>query len=150
MKTSPILFLIDDDAVDQEIFRRALAAEGINVDLLVIGAGHQAASRVKVHLSAKGPDRASLVMLDLNMPGENGFEVLTRLRADEETRFLPVVVFTTSSDRDDVSRAYALGASSYVVKPGSFAELRRTLRIIVDYWFDVTTGTSARGPGRLA
>lgn len=150
METSPILFLIDDDAVDQEILLRALVAEGINVDLIVIGAGHQAASRVNEHLSAKGPGRSSLVMLDLNMPGENGFEVLARLRADPATQFLPVVVFTTSSDRDDVSRAYALGASSYVVKPGSFAELRRTLRIIVEYWFGVTTGASARGPGRPA
>lgn len=150
METSPILYLVDDDAVDQEIFRRALVAEGINVDLIVIGAGHQAASRVKENLSAKGPGRSSLVMLDLNMPGENGFEVLARLRADPATHFVPVVVFTTSSDRDDVARAYALGATSYVVKPGSFAELRRTLRIIVDYWFGVTTGTSARGPGRPA
>lgn len=150
METAPILFLIDDDAVDQEICRRALAAEDINVELLVIGAGHQAAARVKEHLSEKGPSRASLVMLDLNMPGENGFEVLTRLRADAATRFIPVVIFTTSSDRDDVSRAYGLGASSYVVKPGTLAEMRRTLRIIVDYWFGIAIGAAARGPGRPA
>lgn len=150
MKTSPILFLIDDDAVDQEIFRRAMIAESINAELMVIDAGQGAAARVKELLSGKDAGRAALVMLDLNMPGENGFEVLTRLRADAATRYIPIVVFTTSSDREDIFRAYALGATSYVVKPGSLPELQRTLRTITDYWFGVAIGTSARGPLRSA
>lgn len=144
MKSAPVLFLIDDDAVDQEIFRRALDAEAIDVDLVVIGTGDGASQRVREVLASKGAGDAALVMLDLNMPGENGFEVLAQLRAEPMTRFTPVVVFTTSSDREDVSRAYALGASSYVVKPGSLADLRRALRIVTDYWFGVAIGTMAR------
>ncbi len=148
MQSAPILILVDDDAVDQEIFRRAFTAEAVAADLVLIGGGRDCAARIWELLAAKEPGRGALVMLDLNMPGENGFEVLASLRADAATRLLPVVVFTTSSDREDIARAYALGANSYVVKPANFTDLRRTLRVIADYWFGVALGSLTQGPRR--
>lgn len=150
METTPILFLIDDDPVDQEVFRRALAAEGVAVEIAVIGEGNGAAAKVKEQLASTSAGRQALVVLDLNMPGVNGFEVLAALRAEPATRLTPVVVFSTSADREDVRRAYGLGANSYVAKPSDFPAFKRAVRVITDYWFGVATGVGPQWPRRAS
>lgn len=143
MKATPLLILVDDDAVDQEVFRRALAAEAVVADLTVIGSGRDAATRIKQALAAKGAARGALVLLDLNMPGANGFEVLSALRSDPAAQLVPVVILTTSADINDIARAYSTGANSFIVKPAAFQELRRAVRVIIDYWFSIVVSATA-------
>ena len=87
--------------------------------------------------SASAGDRSglpSLILLDLNLRGQNGCDFLKRLRADPRFAAIPVVVFTTSDDQHDLSRCYASGANGYVVKPGTFAELVHCTADLCRYW----------------
>jgi two-component system, response regulator len=78
-----------------------------------------------------------LILLDLNMPGIDGREVLQTLKADEKLKRIPIVILTTSADCKDVEQCYNLGASTYIQKPVSFEGLTEALRTMKDYWFDV-------------
>ncbi|GGR92054.1 response regulator [Deinococcus sedimenti] len=78
----------------------------------------------------------SLILLDLNLPGTDGREVLTALRADPRTRPLPVVVLSTSASERDVNECYLLGANSYLTKPVNFTQFTEQLRLTLAYWLD--------------
>jgi CheY-like chemotaxis protein len=78
--------------------------------------------------------RAALVLMDINMPRMNGLEALAEMKADPRLASTPVIMFSTSPDDDDVCRAYALGASSYVVKPVGLPELVQAVNLIRTYW----------------
>lgn len=92
------------------------------IDLLLPPAGE-----ARRHL----PD---LILLDLKLPGMNGPEVLQRLRAEERLRRIPVVVLTTSRESEDMDRAYACGANSYLVKSADFAGMQEMLHHAVAFW----------------
>ena len=78
-----------------------------------------------------------LILLDLNMPGLDGRQVLRALKADNATKAIPVVVLTTSNDPKDINACYDLGASTYIQKPVSFAGLTEAIGKMKDYWFGV-------------
>ena len=75
-----------------------------------------------------------LVLLDLNLPGANGLEVLRRMRGDARTKLLPVVILTTSSEKQDVISSYDLGANSYIRKPVDFGQFVEAVRHLGLYW----------------
>jgi two-component system response regulator len=78
--------------------------------------------------------RAALVLMDLNMPRKNGFDALAEMKADPRLDSVPVVVFSTSRDEEDIRRAYQLGASSYLVKPIGLPELVDAVALMRAYW----------------
>jgi CheY-like chemotaxis protein len=75
-----------------------------------------------------------VVLLDLNLPRVSGFEVLQRIRTHERTRYLPVVVLTSSLAEEDIVSSYTLGANSYIRKPVDYEEFRRAIAALGDYW----------------
>jgi two-component system response regulator len=81
--------------------------------------------------------RAALVLMDLNMPRQNGLDALAEMKADPRLNSVPVVVFSTSRDEEDIRRAYQLGASSYVVKPVGLPELVSAVVLMRAYWLDL-------------
>jgi two-component system response regulator len=81
--------------------------------------------------------RPDLVLLDLNLPREDGREVLTEMKEDEHLRSIPVVVLTTSHAEEDVSRAYAAHANCYIAKPVDFNQFTEVVRTIENFWFTV-------------
>lgn len=78
--------------------------------------------------------RPQIILLDLNMPKMNGFQALEKLKTDPMLSEIPVVVFTSSSTKSDVSSIYALGGNSYVTKPGGYQQLKQVMHGIVSYW----------------
>lgn len=78
--------------------------------------------------------KPDLVLLDLKMPIKDGFETLEELRKDERWRFLPVVILSASSQPQDIERAHRLGASGYMIKPSSLAELTAMMKAAADFW----------------
>lgn len=78
-----------------------------------------------------------IVLLDLNLPGTDGREVLKEMKEDKALRKIPVVVMTTSSDERDIKRCYKYGANSYMLKPVSFDGYIQAIQRLNDYWFEV-------------
>jgi CheY-like chemotaxis protein len=78
--------------------------------------------------------RAALVLMDLNMPRKNGLDTLMEMKADPRLATVPVVMFSTSRDEEDIRRAYELGVSSYVVKPMGLPELVNAVALMRGYW----------------
>ena len=93
------------------------------------------------------PQPPDLTLLDVMLPGIDGLEVLRRIRADQRTALLPVVVLTTSREPLDLAQAYRLGANSYIRKPVDFDRFERAIGLIGHYWLELneTTETVARG-----
>lgn len=79
--------------------------------------------------------RPSLIVLDLNLPGTNGKEVLARIKQDQELKTIPVVIFSTSSNPKDVNACYRYGISGYIVKPMDINRLNQLVKNFLGYWF---------------
>jgi CheY-like chemotaxis protein len=79
-----------------------------------------------------------LIILDLNLPGTDGREVLTTIKQSAALKKIPVVVFSTSSNPKDIEACYQSGANSYLLKPMNINELKESVRMLIDYWFKVT------------
>lgn len=116
-KTIEIL-LVEDNPADVELTRAALREGKVNNNLSVILQGND----VMPYLCGQLPDttRPDLILLDLNLPGKDGREVLSEMRADPELADIPVVILTTSDADADIMGAYQLNASAYITKPVDF------------------------------
>ncbi|MCC5663278.1 response regulator [Nostoc sp. CHAB 5784] len=80
--------------------------------------------------------RPSVILLDLNLPGIDGRDILERLKQDKSFKEIPIVVFTTSSNPKDIELCYQKGANGYLVKPMDAQELKKTIQAFVDYWLE--------------
>lgn len=119
------VLLADDDIDDCMLFQDALAELSIDTAFSTVNDGEQLMRR----LADKGlPD---LIFLDLNMPRKNGFECLTELMANEDTRNVPVVIFSTSFNPDVVKLLHSNGAHYYIRKPEAFESLKRVIEKVL-------------------
>lgn len=80
--------------------------------------------------------RPSIILLDLNLPGTDGREVLEQIKQDDELKTIPVVVFTTSSNPKDIEACYRYGVNSYVLKPMDLKKSKEAMKSIINYWFN--------------
>ncbi len=128
------IILIEDSPADAQIVRMALQQAGLPVNVMVLDDGLAAYE----YLIRNNPQHTStlwdLVLLDLNLPTISGFELLEHIRASENTRMLPVVVMSGSSNPTDIDRCYEAGANSYVCKPPHLADLFSIAAQLVTYW----------------
>lgn len=140
------VLLIEDDGSYRWVIRRLLEnAFGQDVTVEEFSTGEAALERAS---SDAPPD---LVLLDLNLPGVDGFEVLRRLRGQERTRKVPVIVVTSSQEEKDVQRAYECGANSFVSKSDSPEKTLQRLRLLPVYWLELNRlpdESSASRPSR--
>jgi CheY-like chemotaxis protein len=81
--------------------------------------------------------RPAIIVLDLNLPGTDGREVLEQIKQDEDLKIIPIVVFTTSSNPKDVEVCYRYGVNGYIIKPMDVKKLKHTIQILIQYWFEV-------------
>lgn len=126
------VLVVEDDGSYRWVIRRLLeSAFGSEVTVEEAPSGEQALERI-----ASDP-ALDLVLLDLSLPGVSGFDVLQRLRADERTRRVPVIVVTSSQDEKDVQRAYEHGANSFVSKSDSPEKTLQRLRLLPIYWLEL-------------
>ncbi len=133
---SKVILLIEDNPDDADLAVRAFEMGSLRPPVVVARDGVEALD----YLLGTGPHAEALpavpalVLLDLNLPRLDGLEVLRRLRADDRTKHLPVVVMTSSLSEEDIKRSYAVGANSYIQKPVQFSEFRQTADILGAYW----------------
>ena len=132
-----VLLLVEDNPSDEKLTIRAFQKSGVTNEIVVVRDGAEALD----YLFASGPyagrdTRAlpAVMLLDLNLPRIDGLEVLRRVRADDRTRCLPVVILTSSKEHEDIARGYSLGANAYVRKPVDFVEFAEAAKTLGLFW----------------
>ena len=135
--TGKIILLVEDNPDDELLALRALrkndgpnevvvARDGVEALDYLFGTGEYDCRNTSI--------MPQLVLLDLKLPKIDGLEVLQRIRADERTRFLPVVILTSSREQEDVASGYSLGANSYIRKPVDFEQFTEAVEQLKHYW----------------
>ena len=145
MNHSAIL-LVEDNGDDEALTLRALKRSIIRGEVVVARDGAEALNHLLGRGKFSGRDvtvALAVVLLDLKLPKVDGLEVLRRLRADDRTRLLPVVIVTSSKEESDIANSYKLGANSYVRKPVDSAKFEEGMQHLGLYWL----GLNEPAPG---
>jgi two-component system, response regulator len=130
------ILMVEDDPNDAELIARVLKKHNLANKLVHLKDGAEALN----HLLGQGASHREdcegpkLILLDLKLPKLNGIEVLRRLKADERTKWIPVVILSSSKEDRDLKDAYALGVNSYVTKPINFEEFAKAVSDLGMYW----------------
>jgi CheY-like chemotaxis protein len=134
---SKVILLVEDNPDDEALAIRALKRHHISNDIVIARDGVEAIDYLfgtGMYAGRDVSNKPSVVLLDLKLPKIDGLEVLRRLREDARTRFLPIVVLTTSSEEQDVLNSYSLGCNSYIRKPVNFVQFSEAIRQLGMYW----------------
>jgi len=131
---SKSILLVEDNPDDEELTLLAFEQSNIANTITVARDGAEALELLFGSDGEGGKVSPSLVLLDLNLPKVSGLEVLRRIRSDARTKFLPVVILTSSQEERDLLDSYSLGCNSYVRKPVHFAEFLEAVRQLGLYW----------------
>jgi len=139
MSATPTLLLVEDNEDDYEATLRSLRRNHVVNPVHWCRSGRDALDFMLHEGPYADSEEAgpSLVLLDLNMPGIDGRQVLVFMKNSPVLRHIPVVILTTSSSPGDIDQCYAIGASTYIQKPVSFEGLTEAIRTMKDYWFGV-------------
>jgi CheY-like chemotaxis protein len=140
MLNEQVILLAEDDSNDVVLIERAFQKAGLRYVLKVVSDGEQAIQYLAGKNSYSNREQFPLpflLLLDLKMPGTDGFEVLHWVRNEPELKRLLVVVLTSSHLQADVDRAYELGANSYLVKPVGFDEMVHLVQRFEAYWSEI-------------
>lgn len=140
--TEQVILLVEDSSSDAELTLRALKKHHIASRVVVARDGAEALDYLFAQGSYTGrsAELPQVVLLDLNLPKLGGIEVLRRIRSDERTKLLPVVVLTSSQEDEDLVGCYASGANSYVVKPVDFTQFAEAVGQLGMYWLALNQG----------
>jgi CheY-like chemotaxis protein len=132
-----LILLVEDNPDDEALTLRALKKNNILNPVVIAHDGVEAMDFLFGTGMYEGRDvkeRPTVILLDLKLPKVDGLEVLKRLRSDERTSLIPVVVLTTSNEEQDIIRSYSLGVNSYVRKPVEFEEFIKAVGLLGMYW----------------
>ena len=142
MNSAKTILLVEDDEDQVRLAMRALRKHGIVDELdevVVAGDGSEALDYLFAMGSYAGRDAWVLpefVLLDMQLPKVDGLQVLERLREDERTQLLPVILFSSSNEHKDIVEGYKLGANSYVTKPANFDRFSKAMQYLGWYWLN--------------
>jgi len=147
----PIL-LVEDNPDDEALTLRAFSKNKITNPVVVARDGVEAIDYLFGTGAFQGRDLSvmpAVVLLDLKLPRIDGLEVLRRMRANEHTGLLPVVILTTSRETQDIHEAYRLGANSYIRKPVDYERFTEAVRQIGAYWLSLNEIANPNGSGMV-
>jgi two-component system response regulator len=136
-KTDRDILLVEDNPDDVVLTLRALKQYNVMNEITVVGDGAEALDYLFATGTYSDRDKTTMpavIILDLKLPKVDGLEVLQRIRADERTKLIPVVILTSSKEEQDIINGYKLGANSYVRKPVDFTQFVEAARILGLYW----------------
>jgi CheY-like chemotaxis protein len=131
------LLLAEDNEDDVLLVRESLEETDMARRLHVARDGQEALEYVRAR-SARGASRPLLVLLDINMPRMNGFEVLNEMKNAPDLKHIPVIMLTTSGREEDIIKSYRSGAASYITKPVNFEGFRQLVARFALYWTTVS------------
>lgn len=135
------ILIADDDPDDRMLIRDALEECGVRSTTKFVHNGQELMDYLENCAVGVGPEQDEpcpvLILLDLNMPIKDGREALREIKSNPIYSRIPILVLTTSSDRDSIVECYTLGANSYIVKPRTFKLLVEALEVVCQYWYGV-------------
>ena len=132
------ILLVEDNPRDAELTLRAFAKSNLANNIIV---AHDGVEALEIVYGRPDADRPRVILLDLKLPKLDGLEVLRKLKSDDRTRAIPVVIVTSSKQDPDIKTAYDLGANSYVVKPVDFESFMKIMSQLGFYWLMVNQVT---------
>lgn len=131
------VLLVEDNPGDVVLTREGLKDGKIHITMDVVGDGQAALDFLRRRPPYTEAQRPDVVLLDLNLPGKDGREVLHQIRNDPQLETLPVVILTMSDDESDIQQAYKLRANCYITKPVDFEQFVKIVRQIDSFWFTI-------------
>ena len=135
MDKQPLEILLVEDNEDDIVLEREALADAKLVNLMsVVRDGEEAMAFLRREGRYQDAQVPGLILLDINMPRKNGFEVLNELKADPTLMHIPVVMLTTSDNEADIVKSYVKGACSYITKPMDFDKFREVVKQFALYW----------------
>jgi CheY-like chemotaxis protein len=143
-----VILLVEDNPDDVDLARRAFKKSNLLNDIVVASDGVEALDYLfgSGAFAGRDPSRMpAIILLDLKLPKVDGLEVLRRLRADQRTRYIPVVILTSSAEERDVVESYKLGCNSYIRKPVDFVQFAEAVRQLGLYWLLLNEPPPAAG-----
>jgi len=131
---SPFILIAEDDVDDRMLLQTAFDEGNIDVKIEFVGNGSELLDFLE-----ENTRYPHIILLDLNMPKKDGRETLRELKQHAIFKKIPVIVFTTTKNENEIARCYELGANTYVVKPDSFESLRKIAANLAEYWFNTAS-----------
>jgi CheY-like chemotaxis protein len=135
------ILVIEDSDEDFASFQRVLKTLNFSFPIYRCSDGDAALDflfQEGDYIKPKIAPRPNLILLDLNLPGTDGREVLATVKKNEELRMIPIVVFTTSFNQKDVKFCYKQGVNNYILKPMGLSNLTDTINTVIKYWFELS------------
>jgi CheY-like chemotaxis protein len=129
------ILVVEDSKDDQQMVLWALDMNRRGKSIVTLMDGEQAMVYLRTREDGLKPD---LILLDLNMPRKDGWQVLAECKGDASLKSVPIVIFSTSRREEDVKRCYALGANSFVAKPFDLEAFKKAIGMIEDYWLGLS------------
>lgn len=133
------ILLVEDSPSDAMMTQEALLHNNVLNPIHTVTDGTEALLYLRRQGIYSNALKPGLILLDINLPRKNGLEVLAEIKEDSALRTIPVIVLTTSKAQEDIVRAYALHANSYMSKPVEFSEFIEAMKALKDFWFSVVT-----------
>lgn len=134
----PVIVLVaDDNPGDVNLIREAFKRNKLLNIIEVVNEGEKAIEYLKKTGPYAGAARPDLILLDLNMPGKDGRDVLSEIKSDPGLQSIPIIVLTSSSSDEDIVKAYLLHANCYIKKPDDFDGLLEVIKTIEHFWFGI-------------
>ncbi|SPF46341.1 Response regulator receiver protein [Syntrophobacter sp. SbD1] len=139
-KKKTVLLMADDDEDDCLLMNEAIRNIFKSEHFFCLRDGQELMDyllRQGIYTDPKKFPAPDLIFLDLNMPKKDGFETLKEIKGHPELKAIPVLIFSTAKDQEQIEVCYKLGANSYITKPMAFENLVKTVRCLSEYWFDI-------------
>ena len=131
------ILLVEDNPGDSYLVAEAFRESEVLTNLFMVDDGVKAMSFLHREGKYANAPRPDLILLDLNLPKKNGWEVLAEIKGDSKLKHIPVVIMTMSSSEEDILNAYALQANSYITKPVDLYSFMNVFKTMEDYWLRV-------------
>jgi CheY-like chemotaxis protein len=132
-----VILIVEDNRADRRLVEDLLKKGKVLVDLNSAEDGEVAMAYLKKEGQYKDAKTPDLILLDLNMPKKNGFEVLEEMKSDENLKRIPVIVMTISKEDEDVLKSYNLHANAYIVKPVEINQFVEAVKSIENFWLTI-------------
>jgi two-component system, chemotaxis family, response regulator Rcp1 len=134
-----LILIVEDNPDQARLIENTLNGNSARYQIVTIANGEQALNFLHRRLDYRDAPRPDLILLDLNLSGKNGREVLAEIKTDPQLRRIPIVILTLSATEEDILKTYTLQGNSYVIKSSNSEELSRVVKRIEEFWLEIVT-----------